>query len=66
MDGYTLGPIIAAIVLAFAGTLLQMRLQNGSSGEEDEFSPMPYGGNGGSVQKSRSDGYEEYKRGFWN
>jgi|EP01046_Picozoa_sp_COSAG06_P038412 hypothetical protein len=63
LDGFTLGPIIAALVLSLCGTLLQLRLQGGNS---DEMSPMPYGGNTQSRGSSRNDaGYEEYKSNFW-
>lgn len=49
LDVYTLGPIIAALVLTLLGTLLQLRLQRGKS--DDDMKAMPYGGHtqGGSV-----------------
>jgi hypothetical protein len=60
LDGFTLGPIIAAMVLSLLGTLLQLRLQRGSR-DDDGMMPMPYGGH----TQSRNAGYEDYKANFW-
>ena len=54
VDGYTLGPIIAALVLSLLGTLWQLRWQSGS---DDDMKDMPYGGN---TQRS-----EDIKTGFF-
>ena len=43
LDGYTLGPIGAAVVLSLLGTMWQLRWQSGKS--DDGYKPMPYGGN---------------------
>lgn len=59
LDGFTLGPIITAIVLSLIGTIWQLRWQRGRS--DDDMMPMPYGGN----TQSRSSGYDDYKANFW-
>lgn len=50
LDGFTLGPIISALMLSILGVMIQLRLQDGKS--DDEFQPMLIGNT-----QSRNSGY---------